>query len=585
MRHFTFFIFCCSLLFSFNAMASSDKALADLHEAAGITCQECHETADNIIVDDKESKVNATCITCHGDLKELAKLSDKDINPHASHLGNINCSTCHKGHEKSEAYCLKCHSFTMPISASDAPVKKWKEYDPKAKITRTENTDVVVIGAGASGMTAAISAFDAGVKVIVIEKMPITGGNSMLAAGGMNAADTVFQKKKNIADSVQSMYDDTMKGGRNINVPALVEVLAKNSSSSIDWLTSIGADMSDVGRMAGASANRTHRPSGGHVVGAHIAEVLKENAVKRNMDVRINTKAEKLITDEFGNVTGVIVTGKHSGTYAINAKAVVLASGGFSANAERVAHYRPEFKGMTTSNQPGAQGEGVVLGAKIGSEVKDMEQIQIHPTVAAGSRILITEAVRGNGAILVNYEGKRFVNELTTRDKASDAILHQTNQSAYLVFDDKVRKSLKQIEGYFHLDLVKTGNTPAELAKAMGVPADALEATFKTYNEAVASKNDKEFGRPDMPSNFDVAPYVAIEIRPGIHYTMGGLLINTNAQVMSIEGGPVGNLYGAGEVTAGVHGANRLGGNSISETITFGRIAGQNAAALAKLSK
>lgn len=571
------------MLVSFNVMAAEGKALADIHEAAGISCQECHETAANIIVDDKEAKVNAACITCHGDLKELAKLSDDDINPHASHLGNVNCSICHKGHEKSEAYCQKCHSFVMTIAGADAPVKQWKEYDPKAEITRTETTDVVVIGAGAAGMTAAISAFDAGVKVIVIEKMPITGGNSMLAAGGMNAAETVFQKKKNIEDSAQLMYEDTMKGGRERNIPELVEVLAKDSSASIDWLTSVGADMSDVGRMAGASVYRTHRPAGGHVVGAHIAEVLKENAVKRNMDVRINTKAEKLITDEFGNVTGIVVTGKHSGTYAIEAKAVVLASGGFSANAARVAHFRPEFEGMTTSNQPGAQGEGVVLGAKIGAELRDMEEIQIHPTVAAGSRILITEAVRGNGAILVNHEGKRFVNELTTRDRASEAILNQTNQSAFLIFDDKVRKSLKQIEGYFHLELAVAGDTPAELAAKIGVPADALENTIKTYNAAVAAKEDKELGRPDLPRNFDVSPYVAIEIKPGVHYTMGGLLINTNGQVLSIEGAPVGNLYGAGEVTAGVHGKNRLGGNSISETITFGRIAGLNAAALAKL--
>ncbi|HAL85512.1 MAG TPA: flavocytochrome c [Deferribacteraceae bacterium] len=582
MKRLILFIFCCIMLTAFASFAAEGKALSDIHKASDITCADCHGKMKKITVDDNEVSVNSSCVSCHGGMEEMAKLSHEEINPHASHLGDINCTTCHKGHEKSQPYCLKCHSFPMVIPGSDAPEKKWTEYDPKAKITRTETTDVVVIGAGAAGMTAAINAFDAGVKVIVIEKMPLTGGNSMLAAGGMNAAETVFQKKKGIDDSVQLMYEDTMKGGKYMNVPALAEVLAKNSSSSIDWLTSVGADMSDVGRMAGASVYRTHRPTGGKVVGAHIAIVLRNNAKARNMDVRLNTKAEKLIVDEAGNVTGIIVQGKHSGTYAIKAKAVVLAAGGFSANASRVAHYKPEFAGMTTSNQPGAQGEGMVLGAKIGAEMWGMDQIQIHPTVAAGSRILITEAVRGNGAILVNYEGKRFVNELTTRDKASAAILAQTNKSAFLVFDDNVRKSLKQIDGYFHLDLVKTGNTPAELAKAMGVPADALEATIKTYNDAVSAKSDKEFGRPDLPRDFKTAPYIAIEVRPGIHYTMGGLLINTDAQVMSIDGTPIGNLYAAGEVTGGVHGGNRLGGNSISETITFGRIAGTNAANLVK---
>lgn len=560
-----------------RAAEGGKSALAELHKAKQIGCADCHGTAKKITVDDSEKGINQSCVGCHGDLEAVGAKAKGPINPHKSHLGQPNCTACHSGHSRSQAYCLKCHSYDMPIPGGTAAVVPLKL---KKSTRKAESTDVVVIGAGAAGMTAAITAHDAGAKVILLEKQPITGGNSMLAAGGMNAAETRFQNTKGIKDSVELMYQDTMKGGKNMGDPALVRILAQNSSGSVDWLTSIGADISDVGRMGGASVNRTHRPTGGHAVGAHIANVLRKNAADRKIDIRVNSKVVKIIEDKQGRVTGVVVEGKHSGSYTIKAKAVVLTAGGFSANPEKVAFYRPEFKGMTTSNQPGATGDGLELGEKAGAELKDMKEIQIHPTVAAGSRILITEAVRGNGAILVNHEGKRFVNELTTRDKASAAILQQTGKSAYLVFDEGVRKSLKQIDGYFHLELVKEGATIKDLAAALKMPAATLETTIDTYNKAVDAKNDSEFKRPDMPRALRTAKYYAIEIKPGVHYTMGGLKINTDTQVIAKDGKPIAGFYAAGEVTGGVHGANRLGGNSISETITFGRIAGANAAKL-----
>ncbi|WP_168205865.1 flavocytochrome c [Geobacter sp. FeAm09] len=566
--------------------SGAGNALADLHTALGVTCASCHGTAKVAAVDDSERSINVTCVGCHGNLDAMAAQAraGSHVNPHKSHLGDINCTVCHMGHVQSKAYCTNCHAFAMKIPAGDpVPQKPAPKAAKKAAVKqRVERADVVVIGAGAAGMTAAITAHDAGARVILIEKQPITGGNSMLAAGGMNAAGTRFQKAKGIADSVELMYQDTMKGGGNIGDPALVRVLAKESAGSVDWLTSLGADISDVGRMGGASVNRTHRPKGGAAVGAHIAGVLKKNAVQRRIDIRLNSKVVKLIEDNKGRITGVQVEGKHSGLYTIKAKAVVLTAGGFSANADKVAFYRPEYKGMTTSNQPGATGDGMDLGAKAGGELKDMKEIQIHPTVAAGSRILITEAVRGNGAILVNHEGKRFVNELTTRDKASAAILAQTGKSAYLVFDEGIRKSLKQIDGYFHLELVKEGATIQELAAAINVPATVLEATVASYNAAFDGKSDPDFKRPDIPRPIRTARYYAIEVKPGVHYTMGGLKINADGQVLAASGTPMAGLFAAGEVTGGVHGNNRLGGNSISETITFGRIAGASAAKLVK---
>lgn len=453
---------------------------------------------------------------------------------------------------------------------------------PVLAASRQEVTDVVVVGSGGTGLTAALSALAAGQRVLVLEKMPITGGNTQLAAGGMNAAETRPQAARKIADSWKTMFDDTMKGGQNRNNPELVEILARQSSGSIDWLLAQGADMNGIGRMAGASVDRTHRPVAGDAVGHNIVHALRQQAIKQRLDIRIGCQVLKILQAPNGRVTGVLARNKYGELFSVQASAVVLAAGGFSANLARVAAYRPAYAGFSSTNQPGATGDGMDLGAAVGGELIDMDQIQIHPTQAAGSKILITEAVRGNGAILVNREGKRFVNELTTRDAASAAVLKQPGGSAFLIFDTALRKSLKQIEGYYHLELVREGATPAALAAAISVDAKALEQTLDTYNGFQAARNDAEFKRPDMPRALKTGPFVALEIRPGIHYTMGGLRIDARTRVLRADRTPIAGLFAGGEVAGGVHGANRLGGNSISETITFGRIAAAQASAYVK---
>lgn len=575
----------CGLALTAAGPGPRTPQLAKFHAKQGISCAECHPGSKGKVVrvDDNEQGPNQACIRCHGDLKAVGAKNKGPINAHVSHLGQINCTVCHGGHQPSRAYCQNCHGFDLKVPAA-APLD-WKPMPQAVKAvntTRVDHADVVVIGSGAAGMVSALTAHDAGARVIVLEKQPLTGGNSMLAAGGMNAANTPQQAKRGIKDSAELMRSDTLAGGKNLGDPTLVEILARESAASVAYLEQLGADLSDVGRMGGASVNRAHRPSGGTAVGAHIVNVLRANAQQRRLDVRVNSRVVKLLEAPDGRITGVEVEGRHRGRYRIQAKAVVLAAGGFSSNPERVARYQPSFRGMTSSNQPGATGDGLDLGEAKGGSLKDMNQIQIHPSIAAGSRILITEAVRGNGAILVNREGRRFFNEIGTRDAVSQAILQQTGKSAFLVFDEGVRKSLKQIDGYFHLELVKEGATPEALAKVLGIPESNLKATLETYNTAVDSKQDPAFKRADLPRALRTPNYYAIEIMPGVHYTMGGLQIDPETRVMAKDGQPIPGFYAAGEVTGGVHGANRLGGNSISETITFGRIAGRSAAAFAK---
>lgn len=453
---------------------------------------------------------------------------------------------------------------------------------PAFASSRVETADLIVIGSGGTGLTAAINAHDAGLRVIVLEKMPITGGNTQLAAGGMNAAGTKPQSALKIADSWKTMYDDTMKGGKNLGDPALVEILAKQSSSSIDWLLSEGADMTGVGRMAGASVDRTHRPKGGDAVGHNLVHALRQGAIKRHIDVRNGCQVLKILQAPNKRVTGVVVRNAYGEVFSVQAPAVLLASGGFSSNIARVASYQPSYARFSSTNQPGATGDGLDLGTDVGGVLIGMEHIQIHPTQAAGSKILITEAVRGNGAILVNRDGKRFVNELTTRDAASAAVIAQPGGSAFLVFDQGIRKSLAQIEGYYHLALVREAATPEALGQTIGADGANLAQTIAAYNGYQSSKNDAQFKRPDMPRPIVTGPFVALEIKPGIHYTMGGLLIDSKTQVLDKSRTPIAGLFAGGEVTGGVHGANRLGGNSISETITFGRIAAAQATAYVK---
>ena len=444
---------------------------------------------------------------------------------------------------------------------------------------KDETTDIVIIGAGGAGLSAAKSAADAGAKVIVLEKMAFVGGNTNYATGGMNAAETAPQKTLGIEDSIDVYYDDTMKGGKNLNNPALVKVLTSQATKTVDWLIGMGADLSSVGRAGGASANRIHRPTGGAGVGAHIVSVL-DKVAEQVADIRTESNVVAITSDADG-VNGVDVESA-DGNYHITAKAVIVAGGGFGASPEKIVKYKPELEGFGTTNHPGATGDALDLVEALNVALIDMEQIQTHPTVVPVKNTMITEGVRGDGAILVNRDAVRFIDELETRDVVSEAELNQEGKTAFLFFDQGVRDSLSAIEKYAKAGLLTEAASIADLAAAMDMDAATLIETVNTYNSYVESGIDSDFNRDYMPLKLENAPFYMVEVGPAVHHTMGGIKIDTETRVYNNDGEWVKGLYAAGEVTGGVHGANRLGGNAVADITTFGRIAGAQAAAYIK---
>ena len=494
----------------------------------------------------------------------------------------------------------------------------------------TKEADVVIVGAGGAGMTAAMTASDAGKSVIILESQAMVGGNSVRSTGGMNAAKTVYQDENEFGegagvekmlksaadnyadnefitslaatvaqqwadyqanpvgyfDSVELMELDTMVGGKGINNPELVKTLVEGTAPAIDWLDENGMSLHNVAAFGGASVKRIHRPVNeeGKVVsvGAYLVPLMEKACQDRGVEFILNTTADTILTDANGQAVGVSGTDKDGNTVTVNAKAVVLATGGFGANLGMVASYKPELKGFMTTNAPGIQGQGIAMATAIGAATVDMDQIQIHPTVEANTAALITEGLRGDGAILVNANGERFTDEVSTRDKVSAAEIAQPGSFSWLIVDQAMADASNVIQGYITKGYTKQGATYEELAKEIEVDPATFAATMEKWNGCVEAKTDADFGRTSFANPLNTAPYYAIKVSAGVHHTMGGVVINSSTEVLKEDGSVIPGLFAAGEVTGGVHGANRLGGTAVADFVVFGRIAGASAAAFAK---
>ncbi|MCX8585331.1 flavocytochrome c [Gilliamella sp. B3023] len=437
--------------------------------------------------------------------------------------------------------------------------------------------DVVVVGSGGAGLAAAIQAHDLGASVVVVEKMPVIGGNTNKASAGMNAAETKFQKLKGIVDSKDLFYKETLTGGKNKNNPELLRYFVENAPDAIDWLDNNGIELSGITTTGGMSIDRTHRPASGAAVGGFLISGLQKNINRRGIEVMLDTNVTEILTENH-RVVGVKVSEEDGSVQTIKAKAVIIATGGFSANREMVEKYRPDLKGFVTTNHKGATGSGIMILEKLGAGTVDMKEIQIHPTVEQTTSYLISESIRGGGAILVSQKGLRFVNELDTRDKVSAEIIKLPEHYAYILFDQQVRNENKAVEEYVSHDLVVQADTIKDLADKLSIDSNTLSQTVERYNQFAETKRDEDFGRTTgMRHPINKGPFYAIKIAPGVHHTMGGVTINTDTQVLDTDKHVIQGVFAAGEVVGGVHGANRIGGNAVADIIIFGMQAGRKA--------
>jgi fumarate reductase flavoprotein subunit len=435
-----------------------------------------------------------------------------------------------------------------------------------------EEVDVVVIGAGAAGMSAALACHEETGSLVVLEKMPYAGGNSSRASAGFNAAVSM--------EDVEPYISDTGEAGRYAGDPVLIRTMVEGSWAVLSELKNLGADLSDQGLLAGHSERRTFRPSGGKPVGLEVSGVLFRELERQGIDLRTENRALHISQERKGLL--VRVENRTGRVYSIRAGAVIIATGGFGGSPEMVARANPSLKGFNSTNAASASGDFVALTEDLPTVLINMGDIQIHPTVEPDFGILISEALRGNGGILLNKSGRRFTNEMRFREPLSRSILDQEGGEAWLVFDQGIRESLQAVEYYFDQELVRQGNSFEELAEELGIPPARLRDALEDWNRAIALGRDAAFGRKDLNRSLFSPPYYAVNVRPGIHYCMGGLHIDRRARVLDMDGNPIPGLYAAGEATGGIHGRDRLGGNSLTDAMVFGQIAGREASALTK---
>ena len=475
------------------------------------------------------------------------------------------------------------------LQAADAPAP--------ADIKDTYDTDVCVVGGGGAGLASAIAAVQAGASVIVIEKCGITGGSTNVSEGALNAVDPERQDPQGIEDSIETFYDTTIKGGHEQGTPELVHYLTDNALDSVHWLESLGVEFKDeIGSATGSLGQRSHYPAtpSGNTYIRSFQQFIEDNADK--IMLLNDMQVTELITDNSGAVVGVKALYKGEKEVTVNAGAVIIATGGFGANVEyRQSVNDGVWKEVTlddsigcTNIKPCAQGEGLALAEGAGAELIGLSDIQLHPCGTPGTGLMEDIRTSGRNRIFVNTDGKRFVNEGAERDALCKAIFAQPDGTYWVVVNtlrypdpDEPDANGATINNMLALGHIVTGETVEEVAEAMGVDATNLQASIDAYNEVVGGAED-EFGFvADNTADAEMTegPWYACRKVPTVHHTMGGIKVNVESEACDADGNPIPGLYAAGEVTGGIHGSNRLGGNAIADCMTFGRNAGTNAAA------
>lgn len=491
--------------------------------------------------------------------------------------------------------------------------------------------DVVVVGGGGAGLTAAITAAQNGASVVLIEKAGALGGNTLIAGQGFNAADPERQEtmemdsalletlkgyldldpadfgdfgdtlvtvqgqiREYLASGKTTLFDTPelhmlhcYMGGTRTGLDgtvispdlALVDVFAHNALDGLKWVESIGGGWNDTtSTILGAMWPRSHGLATGNII-----PTLEQAARDNGVEIMLNTAGKELVMTD-GKVSGVIAKNGEATVTLHAGKSVVIATGGFAANAPMVCQYNNYWPGlsdtMASTNSANLTGDGIVMAQAIGADVTGMGFAQLMPSSHPVDGSLFT-GVWGSAEtqLFVNKQGKRFVNEYAERDVLSKAALEQEDGLFFIIADKEiVDQYADRLETLESTGCIYLADTLEELAEKMGVPADAFVETVNQYNEYTLAKHDPDFGKELFGNPIDEAPFCATPRSPSLHHTMGGLKINTATEVLDTDGNAIPGLYAAGEVCGGIHAGNRLGGNAMTDFLVFGRIAGENAA-------
>ena len=489
--------------------------------------------------------------------------------------------------------CLKS------AGATQADLDKWTKKAvayPTKPLTVTG--DVAIIGGGGTGLAAAVSALENGAgKVVIIEKLGYLGGSTNVSGGALNAVDDKRQKAQGIKDSVETFYESTMKGGHNVGTPELVRYLTQNAYPTVEWMEKQGVVFRDrIGAATGSLGQRSHygvKPAG-YAYTSVFENVLKTK-YKDRVEFLMECPAEAILTDKSGKVTGVKAV-RHGQPITVKADSVVLATGGFGANVK----FRQEVNtGVwkevvldnrigTTNIQKAAQGDGLRMAQKVGADLIGLDDIQIHPCGTPGTGLMENIRTSGRNRVFVNIDGDRFVNEGAARDVLAKAIFAQPKGTYWVVVNhlrypsrDWVDANGATIANMVALGSVIEAKTLDELAQKTGMKAADLKKSIDDYNAVVSGKAKDKFGfeaNNKADKLMTEGPWYACKKVPTVHHTMGGIKINTKAEVLNTSGKVIPGLYASGEVTGGIHGSNRLGGNAIADVMVYGRTAGTNAA-------
>ncbi|MBU5404766.1 flavocytochrome c [Paraeggerthella hongkongensis] len=470
---------------------------------------------------------------------------------------------------------------------------EWKKRDRAVQQPESDIPtafDIVVVGTGGAGFTAAISAANKGQKVLLMEKLGVFGGSTALSGGEMAVPGNWIQQNSGLSDSSEQLANDMLEGGDHRGDPALVNVIANGVYDAAQWLTYEGGISWEHNLLffGGHSVKRSIIPSG-HIGNAMTTKLTARAQSIDNITLIDNTKATALVQDANGGIGGIKATNTVTGNeYSFECKAVVLACGGFGANVEMREQANPEFgKQFNSTDSVGAQGDGLTMASAIGAELVDMELIQTYPIcdVNTGALLYLDDMRLDERTVMFNKEGKRFVEELGRRDVLSKAILKQTDERAYEIWDQAAADETKvvdihadEFENLVSRNLCTKADTLEEACEPFGIDAAALAKTIEQWNSYVDAGSDPDFAYRGTMHKIDTPPYYIMAYKPAVHYTMGGLHINANAEVLDANGNPIPGLFAAGEVAGHKMGANRLGSTSMADIYTFGRVAGNNAA-------